>query len=82
MIIDMKKRITVTVDEGTYKALHLQNKNVSGYINDLLVERVIGTQKEQITDKITRSVIEQLLEDETFFDELTRRVSAWMQKQY
>jgi hypothetical protein len=82
MIIGMKKRITVTIEEGTYKALQLQNKNVSGYINDMLVERVIGTHKEQMTRKITNDVIGQLLKDETFFDELTRRVSAWMQKQY
>ena len=73
-ITEVKKRITVTIDEATFKALHLGSKNVSGYINDLLQEKLIGTFKEQLTVKLTRDVGTQLLQDEVFITELAERV--------
>ncbi len=69
-----KRRITVTIDEATFKALNLGNKNVSGYINELLQEKVVGTLKQQLTAKMGAEIKDALMADEVFFNELARRL--------
>lgn len=70
----MKRKITITIDESLYKALRLDSKNVSGFINELLEAKLVGTYQEQFVTRLTRQVKDALTADEIFFAELKERL--------
>lgn len=72
----MKKKITVTIDQGLYRGLRLDNKNVSGFINELLEEKLISSNRVALGERLTQEVKTRLLEDEQFFQELKQRIGV------
>lgn len=51
----LKRRITVTIDEGTYNLIS-HKPNLSRYVNQLILESVAEEQKDTIACRVTEAV--------------------------
>ena len=51
----LKRRITVTIDEGTYNLIS-HRPNLSRYVNQLILESVAEEQKDTIAERVTEVV--------------------------
>jgi methionine aminopeptidase len=68
----VKRKLTITVDEAMFRAHKLDGKNISGYINSLLVKEYMNQQR----DSMVKQVADSLLGNEPFMHELSERLKT------